>query len=191
MEEKVDKIVFLKGKKVYLRPLNKQNDLSLCLQWINDQGLTQYLSMYLPSSKESEGEWFDNMNKSKNDIVLFIETIKNRPIGIIGLHKIDWKDRNAEHGIFIGEKDCWSKGYGKDAHMILLNYAFNTLNLHKICSSAVAFNERSLRYHLSCGYRIEGKRRKQVYKKGKYHDLVLFGLFQGRWEIFWEKYQKE
>jgi len=191
MEFKEQKIIFLKGKKSILRPLNKKTDLESCVRWVNDQEVIEYLSIYLPSSEQDEEEWFDGLQKRKNDVILGIETLKGDFIGITGLHQINWKDRTANHGVIIGEKDHWGNGCGTDSHMTLLNYAFNTLNLHKIHSSAVGFNERSINYHLTCGYQNEGRRRKQIYKKGEYWDLILFGVFKEEWLAAHEKHQNK
>jgi len=185
------KVIFLKGKKTLLRLLDKKTDLESCLRWVNDQEVTQYLTMYLPSSEQDEEEWFDSLQKRKNDVVLGIETLEGTFIGITGLHDIKWKDRTATHGVFIGEKDYWSKSYGTDSHMVLLNYAFNTLNLRKICSSAISFNERSARYHFACGYQFEGRKRKQIYKNGEYWDIIVFGVFKEEWTAMYEKYKKK
>lgn len=186
------KVIFLKGEKIILCPLNKKTDLESCLRWVNDQDIIQYLNMHFPSSMQDEEEWFDRLQKSKNNIVLGIKTRrKSKFIGITGLHEIKWKDRTATHGVFIGEKDYWGKGYGTDSQMILLDYAFNTLNLRKISSSAIAFNERSLKYHLACGYQIEGTRRKQIHKNGQYWDIIMFGVFKEEWLEAYEKYKKK
>ncbi|MFH1388100.1 MAG: GNAT family protein [Patescibacteria group bacterium] len=184
------RVVFLKGKKTVLRPFKKDTDLELVLRWINDQEVTQYLSRYLPASIKEEEEWFDNLSTRKNDLIFAVETLEGALIGSMGLHSINWKDRVANHGVIIGEKEYWSKGYGKDAHMILLDYAFNSLNLRKVCSQVISFNERSLNYHLTCGYKEEGSQLKQFYKKGQYWDLIILGLFKEEWLIKWGEYNK-
>jgi len=189
MESDEQKVIFLKGKKTILRPLNKKTDLESCVRWINDPEVIQYVSMYLPSSEQDEEKWFDDLQKRKEDVILAIETLEGKFIGITGLHRINWKDRTAGHGVIIGERDCWGYGYGIDSHLVLLEYAFNTLNLYKIYSSVIAFNERSKNYHLACGYHIEGTQRNQIFKKGKYWDLFLFGVFEEEWLAVWEKYQ--
>ncbi|NQV00745.1 MAG: GNAT family N-acetyltransferase [Parcubacteria group bacterium] len=189
MEEQ--KVIFLKGRKSVLRPLNKETDLQSCLRWINDQDVIQYVSAYLPSSTQDEEEWFNNLQKRKEDIVLGIETLVGEFIGVTGLHNINWKDRTASHGVIVGEKKYWGRGYGTDANMVLLDYAFNTLNLRRIYSSVIAFNERSLQYHLTCGYQIEGVQRKQAYKKGKYWDVIFLGVFEEEWLLASGEYQKK
>ncbi len=189
-DEKRSGVIFLKGKKVILRPPRKETDLEMAVCWVNDQEVTQYLSMFLPQSFGQEEKWFNELNSRKSDIVLAIEDLKGKFIGIIGLHGINWKDRLATHGIFIGDKNYWSNGYGTDAGMILFEYAFNSLNLRKIRSMALGFNERSVKYHLGCGFKIVGRWRKDIFKKGKYWDLVLMDLFKKEWEAKFREYQK-
>ena len=133
MDTQNNRIVFLKGHRVILRPPNKAADLDTCLRWINDPEIRQFITLIFPTLKEEEAEWFDNLKNNKNGVQLGIEAIeKNKFIGLMGLHNIHWQNRTATTGALIGEKEYWGKGFGTDAKMHLLNYAFNTLNLRKI-----------------------------------------------------------
>jgi RimJ/RimL family protein N-acetyltransferase len=186
-DEAQRRVIFLQGKKTVLRPLRKDTDLESCLVWLNDPEVNWYIRRFLPLSLQEEEAWFEDLPRRPNDIVLAIETIEGQFIGVT-LLRINWKDRVAATGTLIGEKKFWDEGYGTDAKMILLNYAFNTLNLRKICSVVYEFNKRSLRYSKKCGYRIEGKRQKQVFKKGKYWDEIIMGVFKEEWLVRWRKY---
>lgn len=189
-KEKKNAIVFRKGKKVILRPLRKSTDLENNLRWINDPEVTKYLLVYLPVGEKEEGDWIDGAGKENPDAVHFaIETHDGLHIGNIGFHKISWRDRTAVTGSLIGEKEYWGKGYGTDAKMLLLDYAFNALNLRKVNASVLAFNERSIRYGLRCGYKEEGRRRAEFYRDGSYHDEVLLAIFKEDWLPIWETYQ--
>lgn len=186
-------IVTLRGKKTVLRPI-EEADLPLLVRWLNDQEIVQYLMRYLPVSMEEEKEWFKQLSADKStDIVFAIVplagTYAGQLIGTMGIHRISWRDGIAFTGATIGVSEYQGKGYGADAKMNLLNYAFNTLNLRKICSMVLAFNERSLRYSARCGYKIEGRRVNQVYRNGAYHDEVLLGVFKEDWLPIWERYQ--
>lgn len=189
MGESSDKnrVVFLRGHKVILRPLEKERDLETLRRWINDPDVTQYLLAHRPITPTGEAEWFDQLEQN-DDVVLGMETLDGAFIGTMGLHQISLKDRTATTGALIGEKAYWGQGYGTDAKMTLLDYAFNTLNLRKICSSVLEFNERSLQYNLHCGYQIEGRRRQQFFRNGRYWDEILLGLFREDWEPVWERY---
>lgn len=183
------KVVFLSGRKVNLRPFAR-TDIPLLTQWINDPQVREFVLGTFPQTEKQEEEWFNKLGSDDKNVVLGIETKEGVLIGTMGIHSIRWTDRVATTGAIIGEKEYWGKGYGTDAKMILLDYAFNTLNLRKICSNVISFNKRSLHYSLHCGYKIEGKRRKQVFKKGVYWDLIELGVFREEWLPIWKKYKK-
>jgi RimJ/RimL family protein N-acetyltransferase len=185
--KKEERIIFLEGKKVILRPLNKRTDLEKTVKWINDPDVRQFVSNFLPVAEQEEEKWFDN--RRDNDIVLIIETKDGKSIGTMGLHKIDYRNGLAITGALIGEKDYWGKGYGTDAKMILLNYAFNVLNLRKIKSGALAFNGRSINYNKKCGYKEEGVLKKEIFVNGEYVDMVQLAVFKKDFLPLWKKYQ--
>jgi RimJ/RimL family protein N-acetyltransferase len=190
-------VIFLRSKKVILRPINRETDLPKLIKWINDPEIRRFLLPYLPVSHEMEQEWLDSLEKSAaNQIVLAIETLDGNFIGTMGIHHINWKDRTAVTGTLIGEKKYRStkrrrKGYGTDAKMAVLDYIFNTLNLRKVCSSVIVFNERSLHYSLKCGYKIEGRRRKQIFKDGEYYDEIMLGVFKEEWLAARKEWEKK
>ena len=183
--------IFLQGKKTILRPLNKETDLELCWRWLNDQKIIHFLLYPFPKSKRDIKKWFFEGLPKKKELIFAIETKKShRLIGIISLHKINWQQRIVTTETLIGDKTYWGKGFGTDAKMTLLNYAFNTLGLRKIGSAVIDYNERSLQYNLHCGYKEEGRLKKQILKNGEYRDIVLLGLFKEDWEPIWKVYQK-
>ena len=178
----------LKGKSVLLRPV-KRSDISYFLKWFNDPEVIQYLGMYLPMTEMAEEKFIEELGttRAKSDALFVIEVIEGastKPIGNCGLHGINSKDNHATFGIVIGEKDYWSKSYGTEAARLLINYGFQQLNLHRISSTAVAFNERSIRFHKKVGFREEGRVRETIFKNGQYHDLVQFGILREEWRGF-------
>jgi len=185
-------VKFLEAKRVYLRPLTKK-DIFFLQRWINDEEVRQYLNRYLPAMETEEEEWLEHIHKNRKcHVVLMICLAEgDKPIGTMGIHRINHKDGVASTGAMIGEKSCWGKGYGTEAKMILLNYAFNTLNLRKVCSSVFAFNGRSQKYNKKCGYTIEGVRKKHHFVNGKYVDEVLMAVFKKDFMPLWRKFKKE
>ena len=176
----------LRGKLVQLRPVQRA-DISYFLQWFNDPEVIQYLGLYLPMTEMSEQKYIEDLGtaKSATDAVFVIEAIdgeKSKPVGNIGLHRINPKDHNATFGIAIGDKNYWSKGYGTEAAALIIRYGFEQLNLHRISSSAFSFNERSIKMHLKVGFKEEGRRREVFFKNGAYCDEVMFGLLREDWK---------
>ncbi len=183
-------VVFLRGKKTILRPL-EESDLPLLTRWINDRKVTRFLKARMPIMLIAEKKWFDKLPDNDENVVLMITTLSGKPIGVMGIHRINWIDRTATTGAFIGEKAYWGKGYGTDAKMHLLEFAFNTLGLRKMCSKVYDFNARSLAYSKRCGYRQEGVLKRHVFREGEYHDVVELALFKEDWLPCWKAYLKK
>jgi len=186
-----DRVVFLRGDRVILRPLSK-SDLPRLLRWINDPEVRYYLESFMPMSETEEEKWLENLDKRKpNDLVLAIETTEGVHIGNMGLHRINWRDRTATTGAMIGEKEYWGKGLGTEAKMLFMDYAFNTLNLRRITSQVLVFNCRSIAYSKKCGYVEEGIFREHIWRNGEYHDLVNLAVFRDGFEKAREEWQKK
>jgi RimJ/RimL family protein N-acetyltransferase len=174
----------LRGEKVLLRPV-RRSDLQNFLKWFNDPEVIQYLGMYLPMTEMAEEKYIEDLpSRGPTEARFVIDAIdggESKPIGSMGLHSISPKDHSATFGIVIGEKDYWSRSYGTEATRLLLKYGFEQLNLHRISSSVWAFNERSIRLHLRVGFKEEGRLRDFVFKNGRYHDRVEFGILRQEW----------
>ncbi|MDP3794724.1 MAG: GNAT family protein [bacterium] len=186
--------VFLQGRKTVLRPLSKETDLDEAYVWMNTPEVTQYLRIRFPITYGEEARFFDGLNvPTPNEVHLSVEALdagERKFIGFMGLREIRWVDRVATSGAVIGDPGYRGKGYGSDAKMSLLHYAFRTLGLRKVNSSVYSFNMRSLRYNEKCSYKEEGRRIKEVYRNGEFHDEILMAVFREDWEPLWEEYQR-
>lgn len=182
----------LKGKKMILRSVDIEKDLERCWNWINDYDIVRFLATPLkPVTKEKERELLQKMMVDDSSVHFAIDTLEGKHIGMIGLHHINHFDGTAVTGTLIGNKNYWGRGYGTDAKMLLLWYAFTVLNLRRISSRVMSSNPRSLKCQLRCGYTIEGVMKKEVYKNGRYHDLVLLAVFRRGWMKLWREYKKK
>lgn len=112
-------------------------------------------------------------------------------LGTIGIHGIERENGVATTGAAIGEKDCWGKGYGAEAKMILLEYAFNTLNLRKIYSRVMSINPRSRAYSEKCGYVLEATLPKHHFRQGRCVDEYILAVYADTWRAFWDKFGRK
>ena len=180
---------FRTGKRIYLRPF-KVSDTQTLQKWMNDWSVTQYLGRVLPTSEREELAWIENQGKSKSDIVLAIVTREgDNFIGCIGLHNINWVHRTAISGTILGEEDRRGKGYGPEAKMLLLDLAFNALDLYGVVSQVMENNVRSLAYGKKSGYVEVGRIPKWLRSKtGERCDEVLLLITQEKWRPLWNEY---
>jgi len=166
----------LSGGRVVLRPLEKEH-LPRCVKWFNDPDVTHFLGRAEPLTMAEEERWFAEYRLKVDEEIYAIEVDGNH-IGNIGLHGIDRGNRKASLGIVIGEKEQWSKGLGTDAMNTVLRYAFGSLRLHKVNLDVIDYNERAIRVYERCGFVREGVRREELWKGGRFVNLVRMSLLE-------------
>ena len=172
---------FIVGDKVYLRPLEME-DIDSFILWLNDEEVRQYLTRTSPLNRIREREFVENLYKDEREIVLGIVLKENdQLIGNIALHRISIPYRQSGLGIVIGEKTCWSKGYGTEALNLMLRYGFDQLNLHRIYLTVLSFNARAIHTYEKVGFIKEGVFREHMYRNGKYHDVYYMGILEDEW----------
>ncbi len=185
------RIVYRRGPKgVVLRPLNRQTDMEFLIAGINNPEVNRFLGRVLPMTHEKEAQWFDRVQLSTDHYVLAIENPDGELIGTVGLHQIDWIHRYAGMGIGIFSTDQQDKGFGSEALLLMLQFAFNTLNLRRVESTVYAFNKRSIALHQKCGAIQEGVKRKRRYLNGRYHDEILYVITKPVWRTAWKQYRQ-
>lgn len=156
-------------------------DAALYHAWRNDMEVMQstnpYLDMYdIDATKEFVNQVILGGPSSKSYIIVEKETEK--PIGITSLINIDYKNRNAECIIDIGERAFWGKGYGTETMRLLLDYAFLEMNLHRVALRVFSFNEKAIKLYEKMGFRHEGKARQSLFRAGAWHDVIHMGILQ-------------
>jgi RimJ/RimL family protein N-acetyltransferase len=157
-------------------------DLERNHRWMNDREVTRYLSARYELSLAAEEAWMRErvgVPLSWDNAFFAIETKEGRHIGNTNLFALAAEDRKAELGIMIGEKDCWSQGYGTDAVRTLVRFAFDEMNLNRVQLHAYAFNERAIAAYRKVGFIEEGRMRQFHYAEGAYHDAVVMGVLRG------------
>ena len=173
------------GKKVTLRSYDDSLDDGWdVVRWRNNPQVKAFFFDEEPLSFYSHLEWIDKAKHNPNVRYYMIqrnadEDYKDLTIGTIGLSKIDWRNRTAEFGWFlIGEAKYRSWGYGKEAIFLLLDYAFNHLNLNKIWLQTMTLNKAASAVYRKMGFRGEGILREHKFKGGEYIDVYTYGLLR-------------
>lgn len=170
-----NEIVFLRGTRVNLCVIVEEH-IPFLLRWLNDEEVNQYLNIFWPMNPVGERKWVEKRDDDYDNLVLAIHTTEGKPIGSMGLHHINWKNRTATTGACIGEVAYHGKGYGREAKQLLLKHAFLTLDFEVIKSEVLAYNDRSYRYNLRCGYQEVGRVPRWHYYRGERHDSIIMAI---------------
>ncbi len=174
----------ISGQHVRLRGVER-TDLPNFQAWLNDPEVTEGLSLYLPLSMIDEEQWLDKASQLlPEEKPLAIELHDKgtwRLIGNCGFINLEWANRGAEVGLFIGDKSVWNKGYGTEVMQLLLKHGFETLNLHRIYLRVYATNPRAKRSYEKAGFVLEGTMREAVYRHGRYADIHIMSVLRSQW----------
>ena len=163
-------------ERIYLSPRNS-SDVEKFTEWLNDFETTDYTGRSdSVVTLDEEQKYFESEPKLNARYFVIVTLEKDEMIGTISLEKIRVAHRTAELGIFIGNKDYRSKGYGAEAIRLLLDFGFNYLNLNSIRLDLLEFNERALKCYKKCGFKEYGRQRKCRFINGKYYDIISMDI---------------
>lgn len=173
----------LQGERVTLRAVEREdlpllwafnNDLAVELAGGGDPPMPQSLARL-------QAEFDASAAKGGRDGANFAIEVEGRLLGGCGLFNSNDTDRTAELGIGIGDRDCWGRGYGREAVRLLLDYAFRLRNWRNVWLRVWGNNARAIRAYHAVGFVEEGRQRAQVWSAGAYHDLLLMGVLRDEW----------
>jgi len=174
----------LTGERVRLRAIEK-SDLPAFVRWLNDLEVRRNLELIAPLSMGQEEGWYaDVLSQPVIAQPLGIEIQHDGQwvlIGNISFLNINHSDRNAEVGIFIGEKQFWNQGYGTEAMRLMLQHGFETLNFDRIYLRVYASNPRGMHSYAKNGFIEEGRLRNHHYLEGRYIDVIIMGILKHEW----------
>ena len=166
------------SKRVYLRSLELA-DIQRVHQWHNDPELYSNLTTpFHPVSLQTVEQWVIRKSQYSDKEINFAICLSgsSEHIGNIYLKSIDYINRNAFLGAFIGNSENRGKGYATDALLLVKEYASQTLGLRRLCMYVLANNEAAIKHLQKCDFEIEGKLRQHTYKNGTFEDLLIMGL---------------
>jgi RimJ/RimL family protein N-acetyltransferase len=165
----------VEGEKVYLSPINL-DDCELYVKWLNNPNITQYLDCndsLITLSRERE-----LLEKIGNEEFCFaiIRKEDDTLLGNVGVTKIDYKNGRGNLGIFIGEEENLSKGYGSEAIKLILDFVFKEIRLHSVDLTVFGNNPRAIKAYTKCGFKEFGRRHDAIFHNGEYIDLIYMEI---------------
>lgn len=102
------------------------------------------------------------------------------PIGTIGIMDLDWRNRRCEFGpIFIGELEYRGRGLAREAEILVLDYCFNHLGLHKVIAHVTESNSEVIRLHEAAGFKQDILMRDHIFRQGRFEGLHLLSCLAG------------
>ena len=120
--------------------------------WRNDPSIAQFMEYKENITPEMQQIWLKNIQNSSD--LFYVISKDEHLIGTIHLSQIKHQDKTAEAGIFIGNKDFSGTGITLGASLLLLDLAFETLNLQRIFAKINVENKEAEQYNQLLGFEL-------------------------------------
>ena len=168
----------LTGQKVVLRPVTV-DDADAMFASLSDEESRRLTGTHSDFTLEQVRDFCARVSAA-DDRADYAVTLPGDPAyrGEAVLNDIDLVNRSAGFRIALVGTENRNQGYGTEAAALLLEYAFNTLKLHRIALEVYDFNPRALHVYKKLGFKQEGLLRDALVWKGIYHDAVQMSLLE-------------
>lgn len=173
----------IEGNKVILREITL-DDTDDIIRWRNNPNVKKNFCIQSDFTIEGHTKWYNTMiltGKVKQFVI--IDRQAGFSVGSVYLRDIDYTNKKAEYGIFIGEDSCRGKGLGSEAAKLIIEFGFNNLKLHKIFLRVFSNNVTAINSYKKAGFDIEGVFKDDIcLGDGKFQDMTFMAIINNKFE---------
>ncbi len=171
-------VTTIQGERVLLRPFQDGDAEEAARVWMPE--LT-HMYAEAPTMRGGRVPNRDHERIAASSEHHFAIAADGRYIGWVGL-RVNADEQNGSYRIGIENPKYWGRGYATEETRLMLRYAFETLQLHRVNLRVAAYNTRARRCYENCGFRVEGIERESFQVDGEWQDDVLMAILREKWE---------
>ncbi len=175
--------------RIRLGPIDYEKDPEVEARWTDD---AEFMRMMYREPMRPLSAW--HLKKKYEELEKSIEEDRNRFFfhirlkedgrltGLAELYWISWSNRMGMVRLGFGLAEDRRKGYGSEALGLLLEYAFQELNLYRLTAEIPEYNAGGLALFRKFGFVDEVRRREAAYRDGRRWDMLHLGLLCDEWQ---------
>lgn len=165
--------------KIYLRKM-EWDDTDSIIKWRNSDSVRKHFIYQELFTRQIHENWIKTMIETgKADqmiICMYGDKGEEIAVGSVYIRDINRLHNKAEYGIFIGEESARGRGVGSMAAVLMIEYCFKELKLHRLFLRVFADNPQAIRSYEKAGFIKEALLKDDVCIDGVYRDIVLMGI---------------
>lgn len=97
-------------------------------------------------------------------------------LGEAVLNELDAPNESMSFRIALAGPHAFGRGHGTEATRLVLDFAFDTVGLHRVGLEVFDFNARARRVYEKCGFVREGVLRDALLWEGRRHDALVMSV---------------
>lgn len=171
----------LHGATVTLRPLGPEH-AAATFRAVQEPESRRLTGTHAEFTAEQIERWCATRAEQPDRLDLAIERRTDGTyVGEVVLNDLDPHNESVSFRIGLAGPEHFGRGYGTEATMLVLRYAFATVGLHRVGLEVYAFNGRAAHVYARCGFEREGVLRDALRSGGERHDAVLMAALRPEW----------
>jgi diamine N-acetyltransferase len=172
--------IFSSEGEIKLRPVEKE-DAEFLQELILHKGVRKTIGKAPKPVSKKDSEEFIEERSSNESHESFLIMFRDEKAGEVSVHGLDIEYRRGDFGISI-HPDFQGQGIGTTAVKLVLQYAFETMNLHKMRGGYLDGNEASKRIMEKNGFQEEGVERHYKYVDGEWKDAHWMSILREEYD---------
>ena len=165
---------------ITLRPF-VDTDLDLVLTWRNAPEIASYMYGDRVITTDEHTRWFASLPGDLTKQYWMI-CQDETDVGVAYVYDIDSHNSRASWGFYIAVKTARGHGTGYFVEVMVLAFAFDYLNLNKLCCEIFSKNKAVWSMHEKCGFQNEGIFQDHIFKDDVFHDVIVMGISHEGWQ---------
>jgi RimJ/RimL family protein N-acetyltransferase len=180
-KSKITPIVRLSGNKINLCVLRTDDEaIETYTRWMNDETINMWIGNHIGVFNiNDEKKWAE---RERKDWELTFNIVEKETNKLIGNCSLSYNRITAYLGICIGEESGRDKGYGTEVIGLLIKYAFNQLNMHRVELCVNGNNIRAIKCYEKNGFKECGRFHESEYYNGQYCDILCMEILRNDWK---------
>jgi RimJ/RimL family protein N-acetyltransferase len=130
-------------------------DIELLRYWRNSKEISSVMEYQKFITEEEQKKWFNSLN-SLSDFY-FLINYKGVKVGLIHTSHINWKEKTADAGLFVWDKNYLGTHIPVLASLAMLECFFENFGLEKYSAKVSRENSVAVRYNLTLGFLLHEK----------------------------------
>lgn len=167
------------GKNISLRALEPE-DIDFLFLTENNELFWEVSSTQVPFSKHLLKQYINNAHQDIYEAKQYRFVIcnsTNMPIGMIDLFDFNPQHNRVGIGILLLPQ-YENKGYATDALELVIDYAFQYLNIHQLYANITSENKKSIALFEKLNFKLVGTKKDWIYTNKQYKDELLYQLIK-------------
>lgn len=177
--------IILENGRVQLRPFSPSDLFDLLPFSLNEPDLWTY-SLISAAGEDNLKVYLDKarqLRKEKTGYLFIVFDKKVQAVaGSTRFYAMDFFHKTLSIGFTWYGKDFQRTGLNRHCKLLLLEFAFEVLNMERVEFRADAKNQRSIAAMLAIGCTLEGTLRNNCKSPGKRRDSVVLSILKAEWE---------